>query len=220
MLIRDTFATKIQERIEPVVKVAERRSTILLNELQNLVITPQWERYLHQILQEYTDTFENEEEQGIGIWISGFFGSGKSLLMKVLGILLEGDELEGQSVHDIFLSRLPRESLELSDIRRFLVLCQRRITCSAIGGNVHAQLTDANDTLTLITFRLFAKARGYTHIWPFAWAIRIGTKSLTTRNSIALNCMRLRLPFSLITSVILPPLSRQPIMHAVSLPKC
>lgn len=171
MLIRDIFATKIQERIEPVVKVAERRSTILLDELQNLVVTPQWERYLHQILQEYTDAFENEEEQGIGIWISGFFGSGKSLLMKVLGILLEGGELEDQSVHDIFLSRLPRESLELSDIRRFLALCQLRMTCSAIGGNVHAQLTDTNDTLTLIAFRLFAKARGYTHIWPFAWAV-------------------------------------------------
>jgi hypothetical protein len=78
MQIRDTFAMKIQERIEPAVKVAERRSTILLDELQNLVITPQWERYLHQILQEYTEAFDNEEERGIGIWISGFFGSGKS----------------------------------------------------------------------------------------------------------------------------------------------
>jgi hypothetical protein len=171
MQIRDTFITKIQERIEPVVKVAERRPTILLDELQNLVLTPQWERYLHQALQEYTEAFENEEEQGIGIWISGFFGSGKSLLMKMLGILLEGGELEGRSVHDIFLNHLPDDSLEVSDIRRFLALCQRRITCSAIGGNIHAQLTDTNDTLTLITFRLFAKARGYTHIWPFAWGV-------------------------------------------------
>lgn len=171
MKIHEIFATKIQERIEPVVKVAERRPAILLDELRNLVVTPQWERYLHQILQEYTDAFENEEEQGIGIWISGFFGSGKSLLMKVLGLLLEGRELEGLSVHDLFLSRLPHDSLEKSDLERFLVLCQRRITCSAIGGNVHAQLTDTNDPLTLIVFRLFAKARNYTHIWPFAWAV-------------------------------------------------
>src|SRR5947209_1981888 len=102
MLIRDIFDTKIRERIEPVVKVAERRSAILVDELQNLVVTPQWERYLHQILHEYTDAFDNEEVQDTGIWISGFFGSGKSLLMKVLGILLEGSELEGQSAHDIF----------------------------------------------------------------------------------------------------------------------
>ncbi len=41
MLIRDTFATAIQERIEPVVKVADRNPTVLLNELRNLVVTPQ-----------------------------------------------------------------------------------------------------------------------------------------------------------------------------------
>jgi hypothetical protein len=171
MQIRDIFATKIYERIEPVVNVANRRPAILLNELQNLVVTPQWERYLHQILQEYTEAFENEDEQGIGIWISGFFGSGKSLLMKVLGILLEDGELVGQSVHEIFLSRLPTDSSERADIHRFLALCQRRITCTAIGDNVHAQLGETNDTLTLIAFRLFAKARGYTYMWPFAWAV-------------------------------------------------
>ena len=171
MLIRDTFDTKIQERIQSVVKVSERRSSILLDELQNLVVTPQWERHLHQILLEYTNAFDNEEEQDIGIWISGFFGSGKSLLMKMLGLLLAGGELEGQSVHSIFLSRLPHESSELSDLRRLLALCQLRISCSAIGGNIHSQLADTNDTLTLLTFRLFAKDRNYTHIWPFAWAV-------------------------------------------------
>ena len=171
MQISDSFATKITERIEQVVKVANRRPNVLLNELQNLVITPQWERYLHQMLQEYTEAFENEDEQGIGIWISGFFGSGKSLLMKVLGMLLEGGELHGQSVHELFLSRLPAESSERADLQRFLALCQRRITCTAIGDNVHAQLGDTNDMLTVITFRLFAKARGYTRLWPFAWAV-------------------------------------------------
>src|SRR6266480_2967658 len=138
MLIRDTFATKIQERIEPVVKVAERRSTILLNELQNLVITPQWERYLHQILQEYTDTFENEDEQGIGIWVSGFFGSGKSLLVKVLGMLLEGADLQGQSAHELFLQRLPDHSPDRDAIARYLTICKRKITTTVVGGNLHA----------------------------------------------------------------------------------
>ncbi|MFZ1596719.1 MAG: hypothetical protein WAW26_12755, partial [Anaerolineae bacterium] len=83
MLIRTTFATAIQERIEPVVKVADRRPGILAGELSNLVVTPQWERYLRQVLDAYTDAADREDEQGIGIWISGFFGSGKSLLMKV-----------------------------------------------------------------------------------------------------------------------------------------
>ncbi len=78
MLIRETFATTIQERIEPVVKVADRHPATLLGELQNLVVTPQWETYLHRILEAYSDVFDRDDEQGIGIWISGFFSAQES----------------------------------------------------------------------------------------------------------------------------------------------
>jgi len=171
MLIKDIFATTIQERIEPVVKVADRNPAILLNELQNLVVTPQWETYLHRLLEAYADAFDRDDEQGIGIWISGFFGSGKSLLMKMLGILLEGGELLGQSVHQLFLSRLPSHSREGSDLERFLAICQRKLSTSVIGGNLHAQLSSSNDSLALVVFKLFARQHGYTHNWPLAWAV-------------------------------------------------
>ena len=62
MLIRDTFATTIQERIEPVVKVADRNPAVLLGELKNLVVTPQWETYLYRILEAYSDAFDREDE--------------------------------------------------------------------------------------------------------------------------------------------------------------
>src|SRR5262245_56791825 len=107
MLIRDIFATTIQKRIEPVVKVVDRQPAVVLGELSNLVVTPQWERRLRGTLDIYSDAADREDEQGIGIWVSGFFGSGKSLLVKVLGTLLEGQDLEGQSARELFLSRLP-----------------------------------------------------------------------------------------------------------------
>ena len=138
MLIKDIFATTIQERIEPVVKVADRNPAVLLNELQNLVVTPQWEKYFHRILEAYSDAFDRDDEQGIGIWISGFFGSGKSLLMKELGVLLEGGELLGQPVHQVFLSRLPSHNEERADLERYLAICQRKLSTSVIGGNLHA----------------------------------------------------------------------------------
>ena len=171
MLIRETFATTIQERIEPVVKVADRNPAVLLGELKNLVVTPQWETYLHRILEAYTDAFDRDDEQGIGIWISGFFGSGKSLLMKELGVLLEGGELVGQPVHQVFLSRLPSHSEERADLERYLAICQRKLSTSVIGGNLHAQLSSSNDPLALIVFKLFAREHGYTHNWPLAWAV-------------------------------------------------
>src|SRR5258708_18016272 len=85
MKIRETFATAIQERIEPVVKVADRNPTVLLNELRNLVVTPQWAQYIHRMLEAHTDAFDRDDEQGIGIWISGFFGSGQSVLVNGVG---------------------------------------------------------------------------------------------------------------------------------------
>jgi len=171
MNIRDIFDTKIHERIEAVVKVADRDPVLLLSELKNLVVTPQWERHLKNILEAYAEAFDREDERDIGIWISGFFGSGKSLLMKVLGLLLEGGEIQGEVLHDIFLNQLPQASTERADITRALAVCQRKISTSLVGGNLHARQAKATDPLALITFKLFAESREYTNNWAFAWAI-------------------------------------------------
>lgn len=171
MQIGETFATTIHERIEPVVKVDDRRPSVLLKELRNLVVTPQWEQHLNHILEEFTDALDREEEQGVGIWISGFFGSGKSLLMKVLGVLLEDGEIQGQSVHQTFLNRVPSSSTERKNLERFLAICTRKLSISFIGGNLHGQQGATDDSLSLIVFRLFARAREYTHIPAFAWAV-------------------------------------------------
>jgi hypothetical protein len=181
MLIRETFATSIQERIEPVVKVAERRPAVLLNELSNLVVTPQWESHLRRILDVYTNAADSEDEQSIGVWISGFFGSGKSLLMKVLGVLLHGGELEGRAVHEVFLNRVASNSPERTALQRYLAICQRKIETTYVGGNLHAMQTAHNDSLALIAFKLFAVQQGYTQNWPLAWAVEyhLDTRGLT-----------------------------------------
>jgi hypothetical protein len=103
MNIIDTFATHITDRIEPVVKVADRNPSRLLYELSNLIVTPQWEQHLRRMFDAWAEVSDGRAGVDPGIWISGFFGSGKSLLMKMLGIVLEGNELEGQHVDDIFL---------------------------------------------------------------------------------------------------------------------
>jgi len=171
MAIRDLFATRIQERIEPVVKIADRRPAVLAAEVSALVVTPQWEQYLRRILDAYVDAADRDDEQAIGIWISGFFGSGKSLLLKVLGALLEGEELDGRSVHELFLARLPANSPDRTELQRLLTAGSRRVSATAVGGNLHALIGDSSDALALITFKLFAQARGYSTNWALAWAV-------------------------------------------------
>jgi len=181
MLLNQIFATEIQKRIEPIVKVSDRRSVVLLNELSTLVVTRQWEQHLRRILDAYTEAADREDEQGIGIWINGFFGSGKSLLMKVLGVLLSGGEIDGKQVHQVFMDRLPEDSTERSNLQRYLMVCQRKMTTTYVGGNLHAQQSSSSDPLVLIAFKLFASQRGFTHNWPLAWAVeyQIDSRSKT-----------------------------------------
>lgn len=171
MLIRETFSTNVNEKIEPIVKVADRKPDVVYSELANLIVTPQWERYIRRVLDAYVDAADRENEPGIGVWISGFFGSGKSLLMKMLGVLLAGGALHSKSIDELFLHRLPASSPERADIEHFLTVIRRRVTTTAIGGNLHSMLTSDNDRLPLIVFKLFAEQRGYTHNWPFAWTV-------------------------------------------------
>ncbi len=171
MQIVDTFATHIQERIEPVVKVADRRPVLLLQELRNLIVTSQWEQYLRQLLDAWANASERADNIDPGIWISGFFGSGKSLLLKVLGVILEGGMLGGESVHGVFLDRLAPNSPDRSEIKRLLTAIDRRVTTSFVGGNLHALQSTSADSLALIAFKLFADQQGYTRNWAFAWAV-------------------------------------------------
>jgi hypothetical protein len=74
-------------------------------------------------LDSYANAPLSGDEPGIGTWNSGFFGSGKSLLVKTIGALLEGGVLGGQSVDDIFLDRVSPTTPLRGELRRLLAEC-------------------------------------------------------------------------------------------------
>jgi hypothetical protein len=65
----------------------------------------------------------------------------------------------------------PSSSPDRADLQRFLTICDRKIATAVVGGNLHAEQASAGDPLALITFKLFAQVREYTHSWPLAWAV-------------------------------------------------
>ncbi|KKL77610.1 hypothetical protein LCGC14_2033160, partial [marine sediment metagenome] len=98
-LLKDIFEKPVDRAIDGVIKADDEAS--LRIELDEYVITGEIGQKLEQFLEAY-----NNYETSNGVWVSGFFGSGKSHLLKMLALLLENREVGGASARDIFAEKL------------------------------------------------------------------------------------------------------------------
>ena len=104
LLLKDIFEKPVDRAIDGVIKADDEAS--LRIELDEYVITGEIGQRLEQFLEAY-----NNYDTSNGVWISGFFGSGKSHLLKMLALLLENREVDGKTAHEIFAEKLKKEPM-------------------------------------------------------------------------------------------------------------
>ena len=120
-LIHELFAKDVTRDIPPVVYMHEQTPKKLADEVSEYVITggyldddPRHKRVpngIHEQFVRLLRAITRELEKGRGsdlpaAWISGFFGSGKSVFAKLLGLSLDGRELpDGNTLHNALLER-------------------------------------------------------------------------------------------------------------------
>ena len=102
--IKALFANDITRPIEEVIKVDQTDEEIIRFEIDEYVATKAIERHYEGILESYAET-PNKPHDGVGVWVSGFFGSGKSSFAKMLGLSLENREIEGVPAAERFGQR-------------------------------------------------------------------------------------------------------------------
>jgi len=160
MRIRDVFETKVEEKIEPVIKVGDcRDERKLAGEIGSYVVTPTIETHLDDFLEHYTDTFRQQTEE-MGVWISGYFGSGKSHLAKIAALLCENRTLDGILAAKRFESRIPADAPHRTSILRSLSRlgqCDTRV----LAFNLNT-LSDSKTTpLPRLLLTEFYQSKGY-----------------------------------------------------------
>lgn len=94
MVIEQLFQEDINRKINGVVQVEQDATDILVQELDEYVITRDLKKHFITFFNNYGDSF-HEKTADIGVWISGFFGSGKSHFLKMLSYLLANQEVQG-----------------------------------------------------------------------------------------------------------------------------
>jgi len=102
MQLNSIFQLPVSRPIEGVIKADDESS--LYAELNEYVLTGEVAKRLAHFLDAY-----NEYHGANGVWVSGFYGSGKSHLLKMLALLLENRVVDQQSALEIFLPKLPKD---------------------------------------------------------------------------------------------------------------
>jgi 2-phosphoglycerate kinase len=102
--IATLFANDINRQIEEVIKVDQTAEDIVAAEVDEYVVTDSIKRHLVDVFERYQETPQKPHE-GIAVWVSGFFGSGKSSFAKLLGLTIENRTVLGGPVCDRFLKR-------------------------------------------------------------------------------------------------------------------
>ena len=101
MQIKNMFEKPIDRDIKGVIKVGQSDEENIYQELDEYVVTK-------ELLRHFIDFFENYERgingntDKMGVWISGFFGSGKSHFLKILSYLLKNSIVEGKRAIEYF----------------------------------------------------------------------------------------------------------------------
>ena len=101
MRIQQMFERDIDRDINGVVKVAQDDDSAVEQELAEYVITRELSGHFTSFYGAYERALDVPTDK-IGVWISGFFGSGKSHFLKMLSYLLTNREVGGRHALDYF----------------------------------------------------------------------------------------------------------------------
>jgi hypothetical protein len=115
MKIKKMFYREIDRDIKGVIKIGQDDDTNVHQELEEYVVTRELARHFSTFFEAYREGINNYTDK-MGVWISGFFGSGKSHFLKILSYLLENKEVKGKRAISYFDDKIEDASV-LADMK-------------------------------------------------------------------------------------------------------
>jgi hypothetical protein len=129
----------------------------LRDEIQEYVPTNSIKKHYLSILERYRET-PNKPHEGIGVWVSGFFGSGKSSFAKLLGLAIEDRPILSEGAGGLFAKQIgdPRIEVVVKNITEHVPTHAVILDVSTDRG-----IRSPNQMLTEILYRQLLDSLGY-----------------------------------------------------------
>lgn len=159
MIIKDMFSKKIERPINGVIKVGQDDHENILQELEEYVVTREIRQHLSKFYDNYQKGIDGITGK-MGVWISGFFGSGKSHFLKILSYLLENKIVNGKEAVDYFYDKIGEDSVLFGDMKRV-----SRVNTEVILFNIDAKSPiggkSKEDSILKVFLKVFNDHQGF-----------------------------------------------------------
>ena len=165
MNIGQMFAKSINREIKPVVKPGQVDDATVKLELQEYVVTQELQKHFAAFFSNYHRGIGADTDR-IGVWISGFFGSGKSHFLKMLSYLISDKEVAGKPALEYFIEDDKiTDPKVLADIRAAESVSTDVILFD-IASKSRTSSAAARDVITMVFLRAFNEKLGYSYQYP------------------------------------------------------
>lgn len=117
MQIKNMFSKSIDRKINGVIQVEQDTLNVIEQEVSEYVITRELKRHFISFFNAYADSFVHPTSD-VGVWISGFFGSGKSHFLKMLSYILENRDVKGIRTVERFREKFAEDPASFMPVDR------------------------------------------------------------------------------------------------------
>ena len=161
--IKDIFVKPIDRNIRGVIKIGQDDESIKENELSEYVVTDELKRDFIKFFDSYNKSIDKPTDE-MGVWISGFFGSGKSHFLKILSYLLENDTVKNRRAIDYFLEDGKFDDNHLTEAINKATSVPTDVALFNIDSKADSNSSNDNSAILTVFLKVFNEQLGYSSI--------------------------------------------------------
>lgn len=164
MQLKEMYEKPIDRDIKGVIKVGQDDNENIKQELEEYVLTDEIYKYINDFYDSYKKSLVDYTDK-MGVWISGFFGSGKSHFLKILSYLLENKLVDNKYAVEYFNEKI-KDPMLIADMRK-----SSDITTDVILFNIdsksESQFKSSRDAILKVFNKVFDEMQGYCGSLPW-----------------------------------------------------
>lgn len=166
MYIKDMFEESIERDIKGVIKVGQADEENEYQELKEYVVTRELKKHFRDFFENYEKGIDGHTDK-MGVWISGFFGSGKSHFLKILSYLLKNSTVQGKKALEYFTDgKKIDDPMVIAEMTK-AGNCSTDVMLFNIDSKGSSKVGTGKDAIVEVFLKVFNEMQGYCGIRPY-----------------------------------------------------